>query len=437
MRKYFALLLFLFGCQKIETSFQAGKASSELNSTMRGKPNIILIIGDDVGYELLTCNGGQSYETPNLDRMASEGLRFTYCNGAPVCSPARFMLLTGKYNFRNYNHWSSMDTSNRTVGNMLRDAGYSTCYVGKWQLDGYDPSIRALGFDKYSIWQPGKVADAGSRYKNPHIYQDGAFIPDSMTLNKYADDWFTDYMLHFMDTASKPYFVYYSMSLSHIPFSPTPDDRQFANWDPDNESAPRFFPSMVKYMDKKVGQIFDSVKTRKNTIIIYVGDNGTPSDITSVWNGDSIVGGKGETTVWGTHVPLIIYHKGVVPGIDTSLVDFTDFMPTLASIAKIPLPTDYGILDGKSFYPQPSKRDWIYCFYQPNPNTSNDGIATWVNDRVYKRYGAEDTLGYKKNQLFNIALDPYETRPIPDKKKTPYERYIDSSFKKVLHSLYN
>ena len=435
MRKYLTLLLLLFGCQKIETSFKVATTGSDLKSAISNKPNIILIVGDDVGYELLSCNGGQSYETPNLDAMASAGVRYTNCYGSPDCATSRCMILTGKYNFRNYTKWGFMDTSNRTIGNMLQDAGYSTCYAGKWQLDGYDPSIRALGFEKYSIWDPGLLADAGSRYKNPHIYQDGRFLPDSVTLNKYGDDWFSDYIFQFIDSSSKPYFVYYSMSLCHNPFSPPPDNKAFATWDPNDEGNTRFFDGMVRYMDGKIGQIIDSVD--KNTVIIYVGDNGTPSSIYSLWNGDTIIGGKGETTVYGTHVPLISYRKGYPSSTDSSLIDFTDFLPTLASIANIPVPNDYGVFDGISFYPPPSKREWIFCHFEPHPRGIRGDIATWVQNKVYKRYGAQDTLGEKMNRLYNIVLDPYEEHPIKRSKETPEEQYIDSAFKAILTKMHN
>ena len=79
------------------------------------KPNIILILGDDIGYKALTVNGGKSYSTPNLDSMAHNGMNFTQCHASPLCSPSRFLLLTGKYNFRNYTKWGSLDTDKKPL----------------------------------------------------------------------------------------------------------------------------------------------------------------------------------------------------------------------------------------------------------------------------------------------------------------------------------
>ncbi|HYK46134.1 MAG TPA: sulfatase-like hydrolase/transferase, partial [Parafilimonas sp.] len=234
MKKYVFFLLpliFFGGCKNITRPFNSNLAadSKDVNAARSAHPNIILIVGDDIGYEVLSCNGGQSYQTPFLDDIAANGVRYTECHACPLCSPSRVSLLTGKYNFRNYTAWGYLDpASNKTIGNMLQDQGYATCYAGKWQLSGYDPSIHALGWQKYSVWDPGDPLIAGSRYKNPHIYQDGNFLPDTATVNKYGEDMFVDYISSFMDTATKPYFIYYAMTLAHAPFSPTPDDAEFA-----------------------------------------------------------------------------------------------------------------------------------------------------------------------------------------------------------------
>jgi len=435
MKKNLLIALWLLASCKnvihpIEGSYDPGSTNDFVSTSIH--PNIILIVGDDIGYEIPTCNGGQSYQTPNLDNMAAQGRRFTQCHSSPLCSPSRFALLTGKYNFRNYTNWGHMDPSNKTIGNMLQDAGYSTCYAGKWQLDGYDASIHAFGWQKYSVWEPAKKTDPGSRYKNPHIYQDGNFLPDSVTQNKYADDMFTDYMTAFMDTVKKPYFIYYSMSLAHMPFSPTPDDPEFAGWNPNNPSDSKFFPSMIKYMDKKIGQLMSRVDS--NTIIIYVGDNGTPPEINSLLNGITIPGGKGHCTEYGTHVPLIVYEPGKGGSIDKSLVDLTDFLPTLAGIAKISLPVNYGILDGTVFYPKKSTRQWIYYHYNWHPDNNLNDLTVWVQNSVYKKYDTtvQDRYLARKNKFYNINLDPYEQNPILRTNQTAAEKSIDSSFKSII-----
>lgn len=315
----------LFSCNRVDSLNPVSNNENSLFHWQRPalqKPNIILILGDDVGYEIPTVNGGQSYATPNIDKMAQTGMRFTRCYASPLCSPSRFMLLTGKYNFRNYDKWGIMSDTNRTIANMLKDAGYKTTVAGKWQLDGGDISIHKFGFDEYMVWSPfspGGLTEEGkgSRYKNPVIYQNGSFIKGEATLGKYGDDMFVEYLGKFIDSnKTKPFFIYYPICLVHQPFDPTPNDPEFATWDPRTSiSDSKFFPSMVNYMDVEVGKIIDKVNLSgiaKNTIVIFVGDNGTDGRIISRFDGYSIRGEKSQSIEYGEHVPMLIWWKGSI-----------------------------------------------------------------------------------------------------------------------------
>ncbi|MEP6597207.1 MAG: sulfatase-like hydrolase/transferase [Ginsengibacter sp.] len=422
-------LVVLNGCKKNTNSIPVNH--------LVNKPNIILLLADDYGYEIPTCDGGQSYETPNIDLMAQNGMRFTQCHATPLCSPSRVELMTGKYNFRNYTDWGLLGLEQRTFANMLSDAGYATCIAGKWQLDGGNEAIHTFGFNVYSVFEAFSHDDR-ARYKSPRIYQDGNYLPDSFTNSKYADDIFTDYILNFIQTnhsKKTPFFVYYPLSLTHSPFSPTPDDPEFAGWDPNSPSAPQFFPSMVKYMDKKIGQIVAEIKNlgiEDSTIILFSGDNGTAQEITSKFNGMRIKGGKGLTTEAGTHVPLIAYAPGFVSSsVNNDLIDFTDFLLTLAGIANIPIPVNYGVLDGVSFYPgligeAGTPRDWIFCHFDPHPG--QDTLERYVQNINYKYY--ED------GRFYNIVSDILELNPIPDALLSPDEEKIKQGFKDVLSQLH-
>src|SRR5947208_2307532 len=113
------------------------------------QPNVILIMADDLGYETIGANGGTSYKTPNLDRLAAGGVRFTHCYVQPLCTPTRMQLMTGKYNVRNYITFGEMDAKEVTFGNLFKAAGYVTCMAGKWQL-GRDLNLpKKYGFDEY------------------------------------------------------------------------------------------------------------------------------------------------------------------------------------------------------------------------------------------------------------------------------------------------
>jgi len=388
------------------------------------KPNIIFIVADDVGFEIPTVNGGQSYSTPNIDFMAHNGMNFTHCEASPLCSPSRFMLLTGKYNFRNYSIWGYMNKGEKTIGNLMKDAGYKTAWIGKFQLHGHDADIHNFGFDKYVIFESLDLP-RNSRYKSPLLYQNGETkLPDSVTIDQYADDILTKQVCNFIDSnLHNPFFVYYPMSLCHAPFSPTPEDSDYLSWDGTKVKASdaHYFQAMVHYMDEKVGQIIAKLKSTgldKNTILVFVGDNASPKQISSIFDGEEYSGDKHSTTEGGTHVPLMVYwpghirHGGVI---NDQLVDFTDFFPTLADAARVTDLGKYGVLDGKSFFSHiidnPNKpRDWIFCHFDAFAGFHKDTMTRWVQDKTYKLY--DNTGIYKSGRVYDIVNDREELEPL-------------------------
>lgn len=443
-------LYMLTGCdKKIEqVSAISETVGQEVSVSGTARPNIIFILADDLGYEVPACNGGTSVSTPNLDMMAANGIRFTQAHSTPLCSPSRVMLLTGKYNNRNYTEWGRLSTDQRTIANMLKDSGYTTCFAGKWQLDGGDASIRTFGWDKYSVWLPFDIEYEfleGSRFKGAKIYEDGAYLPPSETDEVYADDRFSDYIKQFIDTATanqQPFFAFYSMNLVHPPMSPTPDDPEYATWNflPRNGSR-AFFPSMVKYMDKKIGEIIAHVNAagiQNNTIIIFSADNGTSANIKTIYDGIVVSGGKGETDEPGTNVPLLALWPGTIPGgtVSDRLIDFSDVLPTMADIAGIPKPSDYGIIDGISFYGDLTgtgpinQRSWIYCAYNSDPLNPGKTWIRWVQNDTYKLY---DSGRYEQaGKFIRLEKGKPDGAPIPINELTPEQKLIAREFARVL-----
>jgi len=438
------VFLFFVSCRKI-ISLNDTSISSQKSNQLAGKPNIIFIVGDDCGFEIPTCNGGESYSTPNIDLLSENGMRFTQCYALPLCSPSRIELMTGKYNFRNYTQWGTLDTTQKTFANMLHHAGYKTCYAGKWQLDGGDNSIHKFGFDKYLVWFPfnnkHENTEGKYRYKNPHLYQNGKFLATAQTAGKYADDMFVNYILKFIDSnLTKPFFVLYSTCLVHDPFGPTPDDPEFATWDYTTmPSDKRFFRSMVKYMDKEIQKIIGRLYSRglmNNTVIVFTGDNGTDTNIVSLFKGQEIRGGKGKSTIYGTHVPLIVRWPGIVPAsqVSDALIDFSDFLPTFADIAHLTVPVNYGQLDGVSFVPaldgsKTSLRKWVFGSWIHS--FTGDKWQKWAQNRRYKLY---DSI--YQNNFFNIVRDPFELSPIPEVDLTSDEIVIKNKFTNILNTMH-
>ena len=444
----FALILFS-GCKKDFTnnSIQS-QSNSSLQLTQSRKPNIILFIADDYGYELPTYTGGQSYYTPNQDLMAANGTQFSeaYCH--PDGYPSRLALYTGKYNFRNYTVWGQLPVGEKTIGNMLHDAGYATCFVGKWNCDGGDSRIVSAGFDKYRVFLPFAKSneDFKYQYKDPKLYESGNFLPSSQTQGQYSEDMYVDYLSKFIDSnKTNPFFSVYAFNLPRTPWAPTPDDPDYATWSSDSVTDARgnikYFPGMVNYLDKSLGKIMKKINDaglQNNTIFLFTSDNPTNRAVTSLWNGIQQKGTKNFTTLAGTHVPFVAYGPGLVAsGVNTAaMVDYTDFLPSLAGIAGIPVPTNYGILDGTTFYDELTAtngpdRSHIFCSWD-NSQKDNKPEVRYVHDLNYKLYDFNNYANF-----FNVKKDPKERKPLVDSTLTPIELAEKLNFEAVLQSMHN
>ena len=150
------------------------------DSVVKQRPNVILIMADDLGFECIGCNGSEQYKTPVLDQLAKDGMRFTQCHAQPLCTPSRVKLMTGLSNARNYSAFSVLPRDQKTIGQYFNEAGYQTCIAGKWQLLGaehYSTQFRGMGtypedagFDSICLWQVDKL---GSRFFAPLMYVNG------------------------------------------------------------------------------------------------------------------------------------------------------------------------------------------------------------------------------------------------------------------------
>lgn len=376
------------------------------------KPNIILIMADDLGYECLGCNGGESYKTPILDELAATGIRYTSCFSQPLCTPSRVQIMTGKYNNRNYTDFGILPPGETTFGNLLKEAGYETAIVGKWQLYGSKTDMRVYGqgtyptnagFDEYCLWQIDKV---GSRYADPLIYWNDS-VP-KVFKNEYGPDVFFRYIDEFLTKKREvPFLLYYPMALPHDPHVPTPDSEE---WDSlPNHKDDRFFKDMIEYMDKSVGRIvsrLDELGLRENTILVFTGDNGTNRRIVSIADGKEIKGKKGIPCFYGTHVPLIVNtgnmsNSGVI---NNDLIDFSDILPTICELAGVELTeleTD-GVSFAGTLNGEKGTRELIYCYY--NSGKKQFPFAEFIQDHKYKLYG--------DNSFISILEDPAEIHPL-------------------------
>ena len=364
------------------------------------RSNVVLIMADDMGFECLSCYGSTTYKTPVLDDLAARGIRFSHCYSTPLCTPSRVEIMTGQYNFRNYEAFAYLNPKEKTFGNLLRDAGYATCIAGKWQLSQDNKMPGHFGFDKYCLWNMTPPEGGGRtgkrRYANPHLERNGTWVPQAEVEDQYGPDICCDYLLDFIERNQEgPFFAYYPMILVHSPFEPTPDSPEWQDKERRDERDTRYFADMVAYADKLVGRIMDKLEALnllENTLVMFTSDNGTHRTITSQLGDIEIVGGKGTMPDAGTHVPFIAYWKGVTPDgvVQTDLVDFSDFLPTLMDLADAPIPEGMPC-DGRSFLPQirgerGNPRNWIFCHYNPRWGFGQDNAGQFAREHRFKIY---------------------------------------------------
>ncbi len=386
------------------------------------RPNIILIMADDMGYECLGSYGSTSYDTPVLDSLASQGIRFANCVSQPLCTPSRVKIMTGLYNYRNYDFFGHLNSNQITFGNIMKEAGYATCIAGKWQLNGlaYKDKIpdwsdntrpNKFGFDEYCLWQLTKERKEGKRYANPLIEQNGKIL--NRIEDGYGPDVFSNFILDFIEkNKDEAFFVYYPMVLVHDPFVPTPESKEWHNKKHRYKNDTSYFEDMVAYTDKIVGKIVDKLKELniyENTIIIFTGDNGTHPSIFSRTERSVIQGGKGNTIDAGTHVPLIVCWPNKIKNgvVYKGLIEFSDFFPTLADLVGKEPHTD-----GKSFYPlltgtkyEPRKTAFVH--YDPQwGKRVNQYRNQFVRTLDYKLYCDGRFLDLTKDLLEKNPLHP-------------------------------
>lgn len=360
-----------------------GALQAAANQSETRPPNFVVIVADDLGLECVQAYGGLSYKTPNIDKLASQGMRFTHCFGNPYCSPSRATLLTGRYPLRHgikrviYDppkHREFLDPAKETsFAKLLKAKGYATAMAGKWQVSFLHErdTVTAHGFDEYQCWQLFHNGKKTSRYVNPTFRRNGKVLSEELR-GKYGPDVNVDFLIDFMKrNKDKPFCVYYTSLLPHWPWEPTPDSSdplKSANGQGDT----KYMPDMVAYLDKLVGRMVaavDELGLSDNTVIMFTGDNGTDRKIKSKWTDGkvtrNVAGGKGTLTDAGTRVPLIVRWPAMIlrPGVSDDLIDFSDLLPTLIDLAGGNPPLN---INGVSFAPKLNgqrgdTREWIHA----------------------------------------------------------------------------
>ena len=414
-----------------------------VHSSFANKTNVIVIMADDMGWECVSAyrdlitqynypksgsNIKDHYSTPHIDKLAANGMRFDHGFSQPICTPSRVQIMTGIYNQRNYVRFGLLDPKAKTFGHIMKSAGYKTCVVGKWQLEGGAESPKHFGFDEHCLWQ---LTRRPARYPNPGLEVNGKEIDYP---EKYGPDIVSNYLCDFIErNKDRPFFAYYPMILPHWPFEPTPDSKDWDSKSKGTESGklaqknPKYFREMVSYVDKIVGKIVAKLEEQKlseKTMIVFTGDNGTAVSVTSVMNGRTIKGGKGSTLDTGNHVPFIVSWPGTIKsGVSSkAIVNFSDIFPTIAEIANTTIEHE---IDGISFLSHlkggKAKRQISYCWYARNGGPNGKEFAHTGKWKLYSN-----------GKFYNVYKDVTENNPIKINRLNDKVRSIHSKLQKEL-----
>ncbi|MBP1665974.1 MAG: arylsulfatase, partial [Bacteroidetes bacterium] len=409
-------------------------------------PNVLLIITDDQGYGDLSYTGNPHLNTPNIDRLAGESIRFNNFYVCPVSAPTRSSLMTGRYSLRTgvhdtYNGGAIMAANEITVAEILKEKGYRTGIFGKWHLgDSYPSRPVDQGFDESIVHLGGGMGQPGdfttfvkgdSSYFDPVLWHNGI----KQSYKGYCSDIFAGEAINFISgTGDKPFFCYLSFNAPHTPLQvpveyytmfkdidPSSgfenDNRPFNPMNENNKEDARKVYAMVKNIDDNIGKILqklDELSLTENTIVIFMTDNG-PQQLR--YNA-GMRGLKGSVYRGGVRVPFFMRYprlSTVATDINTSSANI-DIMPTLAELCDARVPSDRKI-DGKSLVPllkgvdvNWKERSLFFYWTRAYPELYNN-VA--LQKGKYKLTGNTDyNSGIAGFELYDIENDPYEQNNI-------------------------
>jgi len=445
------------------TAFAPGLRLEVLNvpNANSGNANIIYILADDMGPYDLGCYGQQKIKTPHIDKMASEGMRFTqHYAGSTVCAPSRGALMTGIHTGKGYIKGNfAMESEGNlplpeetiTVAELMKKAGYKTGIMGKWGLGGPNDQGHPnnQGFDYSVCYLDQRLAH---EYYPDHLWRNY----EKIVLNnqKYSHDIFAEEALDFIKkNKENPFFLYLPFTIPHGKFQ-VPDDDPYSNetWTTNQKN----YAAMITRMDKDIGRIFsllDSLNLDKKTIVFFTSDNGGTRAMSDFFESNGKLRGyKGDCYEGGIRAPLIVrWPEKIDQGTTSNHISaFWDMMPTFCEIAGVKSPND---IDGISLLPelmgktQPQHNYlvWEYFSYNYDWKPGSKNPRNQLQSQAVRRGNWKGVRkGLKNNpeallELYDLSKDPGEqyniAREFPEIKmqieKILAEEHVDSEFFKA------
>ncbi|PQV50610.1 arylsulfatase [Jejuia pallidilutea] len=397
------------------------------------KPNFIIIFTDDQGYQDLGCFGSPNIKTPNIDKMASEGMKFTNFYAQTVCGPSRAALMTGSYPMRNArndngdNPHPKLALSEVTIAEVLKPVGYKTGMIGKWDLAGHNPEKfnpdllpMHQGFDE-SFLTPGSNDARVHLIRNNKLVEKNA---DMSTLTKR----YTNEAISFIDKNKKqPFFLYLAHTMPHTKLAVSDEFK--------GTSEGGLYGDVIEEIDYNVGRVLDHLKQTgldENTYVIFTSDNG-PWWIKKEHGGHAEPLRGAKTSAWegGFRVPAIIRAPGKVPAGKTSenIVATIDLLPTIAKIAGATVPKDR-VIDGvdvsEIIHGTSTELDRPFFYYQHHILRAvrkgkwklHLAHESYPKSIVYRKWpihsAPKDRELFTKPMLYNLETDIAETTNLAD-----------------------
>lgn len=447
-----SILSLLFGAALAVGVARADAASAVPDGAPAKHPNVLFFLIDDMGYQDFSCYGSTRVKTPNFDRLAKEGVKFTqFYVSAPICSPSRTAFTTGQYPSRwgitsyldnralnarrGINNW--LDPKAPVLARTLHDAGYYTAHVGKWHMGGQRdvgeaPHIETYGFDRAITTFEGlanerilptfEPYDPKDPYRYPQVRTAASLPGPFKNMPRYkVSTALVDRALDEMKVAReqhKPFYINLWPDDVHSPNEAAPEDRG-------DNSPPENYLGVLKELDQQFGRLMDTVRNdpelRDNTIIIVASDNGPELPLGSA---GPLRGSKGQLYEGGIHLPLIVWSpkyvakEAVGTTNDKTLLCGIDFAPTVLALTGVQKPADvkYDGLDmhaaflGEAEPTRPQPAMWVRPPDRPGPaKRPLPDLA--IRDGNWKLLVARDG---SRAELFDIKADPFEKNNLAD-----------------------
>ncbi|MEH6536724.1 MAG: sulfatase-like hydrolase/transferase [Psychroserpens sp.] len=391
-------LILLFSCGNDDSTITVSPSLT--------KPNIVLIIADDMGLDASPgySIGSVKPNMPTLQNMMDSGVRFNNLWSNPVCTPTRGSILTGKYGFRT-NVLKANDilsTSELSLHQYLdnNNTGYNHAVIGKWHLSNDVNHPTNMGVNYYAGLLNGGVQS----YTNWNLTENGL----TSTSTEYTTTKFTDLAIDWIDQQSQPWFLWLAYNAPHTPFHLPPNDLHYQGNLPSDQASIDanplpYYMAMLEAMDTEMGRLINSMseEEKANTVFIFIGDNGTPNQVVQE---HSSFRAKGSVYQGGVNVPMVIYGKDVtrINAIENALINTTDLFATISELAGN---NTTEINDSKSFKDLLSSsngntRDYVYAEVGNETGGSNYTIRNSTHKYIYFDDGSE--------ALFDLSINPLE-----------------------------